>query len=72
MQYRGGGGVGGFGKFDMCGVVWELDSRGVWVCWHFAVMVRKQVLEIWCQGALVWRHLSPARKIYSISKGDPF
>lgn len=64
-------------------LAWQLDSRGVCVFWskvrkqvlvfcNHGVKVREQVLEIWCQSASVWRHLSPTRKIDSISKGDPF
>lgn len=30
------------------------------------------IMQLGCQSVSVWRHLSPTRKMDSISKGDPF
>ena len=68
MQYRRGvGGLRSVG-FLAVGLVWTVG--GVSVFCSDAVMVSR--CKICSVGASVWRHLSPTRKIDSISKGDPF
>lgn len=72
LDWRGGWTVGGWGVVSVCwhSAVNELGC--VSKCWLFAVSVRKQVLAFCSVCASVWRHLSPARKIDSISIGYPF
>lgn len=50
MHYKGG--WGGFGKFDMWGVVWELDSRGVVQRQRVRVLVLRYdaIYELGCVG----------------------
>lgn len=80
MQYKRG--WGGFGSdiFQDIRRAWTVGGGAVAELWCFGAKVRMQVSGCWhfavnvcrSKSASVWRHLSPARKIDSISKGDPF
>ena len=67
MQYKWGG--GGFGELGFLGVgrVWT-----VWGWCSVGVLVLRCVSKCRSKSVSVWRHLSPIRKMDSISKGDPF